>query len=569
MNNWREKLMRYDITFFCSLYFQLLLFSIYSIAVISFFTGNSISSFYFPIALIICNVIFFYQVRKKVRLSTAILLLIFVNLILAIAFLISINFIDTSYDGQWYHQPAIIKLAEGWNPFYDPFYTINHYEQNNYLWIQHYSKASWIMAACIYKTTGLIESGKLINFIAIAAVFFYAYSFFVKLFKEKIFIAFFFSLLISLNPVATSQLLSDYNDGILCNMQCVLLLSLFDMQLFHNRQFIKWKWFVLLSAIIIAANLKFSGLFISGIIVVIFSFYWWWKKESPKIIFRRYALIGITAIFAIALYGFNPYGTNSLYKGYIFYPLNVKEDYHVLIGREPDAIKDKNNIEKFFISIFSSASNDPRIKEINWKNPIQVTRHDLRIFEETDVKIGGFGPLFLLGLLLSFLLGAFFFGELKKEHKVLFIVSFSAIFLSAILVPSAWKTRYVSHFFLLPVLICVFSFYLYGDKKNSIKKYLSIGLLIILTLNFLLIAKSNISANLYRTRLIKDEINTLKLRKDKLMMNFSKAKFQVVRTRLNEAGVHFTESDTLTTNVQEFRVLYDLNGFGPMYNKTN
>ena len=177
------KILNENIAFYYAIYLLFLLLSTFLIAWLGFFVGFEISALYFPFSILLSSALFFYNVQKLVKASLALRHLVVINLFLAGIFFICINVFDTSYDGLWYHQPAIIKLAEGWNPVNRPFYDTTQYDVSNYLWIQHYPKASWTIAACIYKMTGLIESGKMINFIVVACVFFYSYVVFSKIFK--------------------------------------------------------------------------------------------------------------------------------------------------------------------------------------------------------------------------------------------------------------------------------------------------------------------------------------------------------------------------------------------------
>ena len=567
MKNWRRALFPADIAFLYAVFFLLLLISTYTLAWIGFFAGIGISAFYFPVALIFSGTVFFFQLRKKTAPAETLRHLAFAFLYLIAALCISISFFDTSYDGLWYHQPAIVRMVQGWNPIHGPFYITNQYDASNYLWIQHYPKASWTIAACIYKLTGMVESGKMINFIVIAAVFFYAYVVFRGMFKNNRLLIIIFSLLVSLSPVATSQLLSDYLDGILSGMLTLIILSLIDMQLSRDYRS-KWKWFVLCTAIIIVTNLKFTGLFMAGIIIAVFSIYWWWKREPVLEIFRRYVLIGAFAVTAFVVFGFNPYITNLYYKKHVFYPLNEKDKYALIIQNQPDVLKGDNNLTQLLVSLFSVAENDMHKKAIQWKNPLMVTKTDIREFAGTDVRLGGYGPVFLLLLLLSVVTGILFFKNLDTKQKASLIIYLSGIFISVVLAPMGWWARYTPQFFLIPVTIAAFAFYA-GQRQNftGIKKYLPGILLLLLNLNIVLIAGSNITANCIKTSLIKKETKELKARKDTVLVNFSTTELQAARTRLIEAGVHFKDSDTLHTNVQELRTIYNLFGLGPVYNK--
>jgi len=476
--------------------------------------------------------------------------------------------LDTSYDGLWYHQPAIVKLAQGWNPVYNPFYEINQYDKTNFLWIQHYPKSAWIIGACIYKTSGHIESAKLINFISAFCVFFYAYHVFSSFFKKNFFYIIGLSLLVSLNPVAISQLLSDYVDGIVSGMLSLTILSLLNLEL-QKGSLAKWNWFILGGSILIVTNLKFTGLFMAGIIIGIFSLYWWWKKEAWKFILKKYLWIGSIAATSFFVFGFNPYVSNLSKHGHPFYPLNVKKQYTLFEQNEPVMLRGRSAVSKFFISLSSETINDIQTKAIPWKNPLSVSKKDIRAFAGTDVRVAGLGPLFLLAFLLSILTFILNLGKMDKVYMTMAAIVAISILLSVITIPLAWWARYTPQFFLFPILLVAFSLSTSEHTGLKLKKYLSIATVFIFFINLAFIALPNLAANKIKTELIKKEMSELRARKTPLFINFSKTEFQALRIRLKEANIPFTDCDTLQTNVQELRSIYNLYGYGPVYNKEN
>ena len=547
-----------------SLYFLLLIFSTYCFATIGFFAGVSISPFYFPLALIVCGSLFFLRMKQRFNLSAALGHLLFIHLFLLVSYLIVIHILDTSYDGLWYHQPAIIKLQDGWNPIQHPFYNINQYDQSNYLWIQHYPKAIWTISACIYKMSGLVESGKMINFLFIAAVFFYSYHVFSNFFVKHWHIII-FSLLISFNPVVTDQLLSNYTDGEVCGCISLIVLALLNMQLTVKTS--RWDWVVLIIAIVLITNIKFTGLFIAGIIIAGISVYWWWKKERLVLIVKKYALIGIVAATALLLFGFNPYFTNWHNRGYIFYPLNKPAQYAIVTNNEPVELYYKSNFEKIIISVFAQPENNIEERKVIWRNPFYISKAHLRIYTGTDVRIGGFGPLFALSLLLSLLAAIVFFKKIKRENKILLVIFSTATFLSVLFTPMGWWARYAPQLFLIPVLLTAFAMNASNNESSKVKRFLPVAAVVILCLNMLIIGGIYITANIIKTNIIKGEMNVLKQRKGNLLINFTNTEFQGVRKRLEEAHVQFTDSDTLQYHTQELRSIYNLFNKGPVYNK--
>src|SRR5205085_8249882 len=124
-------------------------------------------------------------------------------------------------------------------------------------------------------------------------------------------------------------------------------------------------------------NLKFTGLYLGGIIIAVFSICWW-KKEAVKSILKKYAIIGLIAAVAFFIFGFNPYVTNVYNNGHVFFPLNTEKEYKVVLSNEPLMLNGKSKITKLFISTFAAPANDMQQKEIRWKSPVTVSKEDLR-----------------------------------------------------------------------------------------------------------------------------------------------------------------------------------------------
>lgn len=80
-------------------------------------------------------------------------------LIIFLGFL-SCQFFDLPYDGQIYHQEAVITLAAGWNPVTE---ILTDDRANTYIYINHYARGPWVYEAVIYYFSGLIEASKLFN----------------------------------------------------------------------------------------------------------------------------------------------------------------------------------------------------------------------------------------------------------------------------------------------------------------------------------------------------------------------------------------------------------------------
>lgn len=140
-------------------------------------------------------------------------------------------------------------------------------------------------------------------------------------------------------------------------------------------------------------------------------------------------------MFAFFAFGVNPYITNLKHNGNAFYPFNDKDKYAILLANGPVAFRGNSAATKFFGSIFSEPKNDIHSSNIFWKNPFTLHADSIRVFAGTDVRVGGFGPLFSLLLILSIASVGLSFKSIEKQNKILLFTITGAIFFSVILTP--------------------------------------------------------------------------------------------------------------------------------------
>lgn len=312
--------------------------------------------------------------------------------------MISQHFWDISYDGQAYHQEALIQLARGWNPFYE---LLNGQQANRMdYWLNHYSKGVWIYATMVFKVTQDIESGKVFHLWLITAAFLITLSFLWRFEKCPRWLAFLISVLAAFNPVALYQSLSFYLDGQL--MSCmVILIAVLGLIYRESR----WIYYVLLFMVLpVLVNIKLTAGIYSGMIIMGYLGILWMKAKYEEL---RKAFLFSVAGFAIGfiLMGFNPYVTNTIHKGNPFYPALGTDRSYYTFPQFPANFIGKNSFSLLFFSIFAKSDNVRGVeKKAELKIPFWVSREELRAFTDTNAKQGGFGPLFGGAILLSFLI---------------------------------------------------------------------------------------------------------------------------------------------------------------------
>jgi hypothetical protein len=382
-----------------------------------------------------------------------------VLVVVAFALALSACYFDLSWDGQWYHQTGIYAIARDWNPLTDP---MREFPQHLELWVRHYAKGPWYVAAAIYNTTGHVELGKCTAVIAWAAMGLAVFAAGLDwgLSKRR---AAAIALVVALNPVVMSELTSYLVDGIMISFLVVVMAAMFGIFRRPQRVLVC----VAILASVACINAKFTGL-----VFLCFAFAagWLWC-----LIYHRGWLLRYTgwAAFALLLgatvFGFNPYITNSIHRHQPFYPVLGSAAFPSLTeqGREgielyetPKNLLGRNRFVRFAYATFGRPGNQPYRNEPNaqlmW--PFCARLADLFYYRYHEARISGFGPFFSGALLLGLGLGVWL---LFKPTRARWMAALSAATITGSLLISLhlWWPRYGPQLWLLPVVPVVFVFW--------------------------------------------------------------------------------------------------------------
>ncbi len=366
---------------------------------------------------------------------------------------------DFSFDGNMYHQQAIIALAKGWNPVhnYEPETIKNNVSK---FAIYHYPKAIWMSAACIVSIFKYIEYGKAVNFLffiaSLALTIHLATKMLLGIKKFKIIL---FSLCIVLNPIVISQLFTFYVDQeVYLSIVLLLLLSVLIYTEGHNKLF--YLFYIFTGIILI--NIKFTSFVYGAFLISTFNLYLFVKKSIYiKNIFISSMLI---VVIGTCVVGAGTFMKNTYYYGHPFYPLfgnNKKID--VMDSQVSEKFFIMNRFQKIFYSFFSTSEEllktQGRLPVL--KIPFSVRPSEVTVFAKGGgVRIGGFGPLF--GGILIFSISIYLFKGKFGDYQILIL--FGIIFLSGALNPEAWWARLSPQFWLLPFIIIISVFYKLKNK---------------------------------------------------------------------------------------------------------
>ncbi len=492
------------------------------------FFGITMTRYHFPLALgltivsmlMLSKFFFNREYIKMFVVSMAVFVFMFL-----ISFLFGNLFYDTAFDSLAYHQEIIIRLTQGWDLYSlnNPLHTKDFINSHTYT----QTKAAEICSASLVKFDGLIESGKIFNFLMIFSSFFIAFYAATVFPWISIRVATLISALLAFNPVSVYQSASYYIDGQLSS----ILLCLFSLAviLLTEKKFL-YVFFIFLS-IIIASNLKLTGLVYSFVVASILAVLLFFREDF-KMFFASSLMFLSAALIAIFLVGFNPYVTNHIYHGHIFYPFFCKNPVQV-IEHAPPSMKGKNQIEKAFASIFSECENFyvGHLTEYSFKFPLFVSAHELTCFANTDTRASGFGPLFAAMFIVSLLV---IFSIIFIDWKTGAIISlfFLWILASGFIITEPWWARFVPQIYFAPISTILVSY-----KFNSkVLKFLRNFLLFLAIANILLISMvyytSQYATSASLERQLKETANSYK----KIYIYFPYGTFASLY-RLKSAGI--------------------------------
>lgn len=453
-------------------------------------------------------------------------------------------FYDFSGDGQWYHQPGIMGLAQGWNPFIAPQleeWDVN-FEQdltNAAVYVQHYAKGPWIIAAVVHKTTGMLESTKIFNLLYMVAAYLVAVRYLGSVGLSSIWSQL-LALAAAFNPVSIYQMMSSFVDGQVASLCTVLfVLSLGYFQKPRPRTLV-----LIAATVVLLANTKFTGLVYASLLGIGFTVIALMKRlptESGK-----YAGTGIASLLlAIFVAGYQPYVTNYLSKGNPFYPA-VDRDEEAEIATEgqfdlwaPPEFLAMNRFEKMTRSLLaeSSAATDmPRLKI-----PFSIAKQELYIFFNTEPRYGGFGPLFGSILLVILLVYALARKDMAGRAWNAGAALALLVILSVLPNPEAWWARLAPQFWLAPViLIAAMAVGASGWQRRAAG-----ALVLLLLINSLIVAGLNWGRALEKNLAYRDQLQKLH------SLSFAGPLEVKIDPRFQIVTEHRLRSDSITYQVVE------------------
>ncbi len=424
--------------------------------VLSFGLGLKISPVIAPASLILSFILgYWLTFHEGLHSKLRVIIILIIPVIFILSLSLAYSFYDMSWDGLWYHQTAVYQMSHGWNPVYDPLHNFVPHLQD---WLRYYAKGPWYIALALFETTNNIEIAKAAPWIAFAATFFAAFAISID-FGMKKRTAALISSLVSLNPVITCQLASYLVDGLLISFLFIFIAGMISW--FKQPNLLSLM--IAIMSAVSCINTKFTGLVYlcffcaaGGIYVLI---------KRRELIWKYITIQSAAIILGILIFGFNPYVTNTIYRGNPFYPMLGTAAYPSLSARGQDPIEryetphnmlGRNRFVRFAYAIFGRPGSQPFFEgeNANLMWPFNVGWRDFNIFYFHEVRISGFGPFFSGALLIGlFLLGILLFRS--DIPRLIYIILSVVIVLSLLISIHTWWARYGPQLWWLPILAVI------------------------------------------------------------------------------------------------------------------
>jgi len=422
------------------------------------------------------------------------------------------NTYDTSYDGQDYHQSAVIELSNGWNPIYEKSLPIKLTNRIDKPLDSGYGKIIWSIDSSIYKLTHNIDSATVINLI----IGLLSFSFFYRALKSlglDTYPSIITTFLTVVTTLYVEQVFTFREDALSYEFVIIGIASL--VLLLKNSS--KLPYFLcLLTTFVFLAGTKDSNLFIFLPLLVMSAYMVierkWYRLNSFKLTVGLGLIIGFITLFS-------PYITNIIRYHAIDYPYNQASfSDPVMNVNVPLNLSKDGRLKLFFYGVFSSAEigneQDPASNNAHLKAPFTFTANELVTEASAPAKyVGGYGVLFSGIFILS--IASYLYLALRrksKTEKMIFAwlsVVLGLIIISCLSSPVPNYARYGSQLDLFPISIAV-ALLLIAGKKWKLERIFGVLIIVLLSVNITLDILTASLLNVQEFNSINAQLSSLK-----------------------------------------------------------
>lgn len=455
-------------------------------------------------------------------------------------------FYDISYDGQTYHQEAVKQLGAGWNPVHE---YISRDVSIPSILLNHYAKGPWIYAAAFQQLTGWIETAKVFNWLLLLSSWLLAWAACREAgrFSERQ--AASYSLLAALNPVSLYQSLTFYIDGQLGSLLLCLAAVLYAYLRSGSRQ----SMFSIIVVVGLLVNVKFTGVVYAVAAFGVTAAWLYGLKRWGE--WRRLAKVSIgSLLLGVAVLGYNPYVTNTLYYGHPFYPLYGAgaKNMDIMTSNSPQGFMQMNPLHKMVVATFSASNNQFDSRPPQLKLPLQFSLAELRPFVYgADIRIGGFGPWFSGGVVASLLCAALVWRSGQRQLRAGVLLA-GSIMLTVLVNPEAWWARYAPQWWCAVVLTGLVAA---ADLRPLVRR-LGQGLAVICAVNILMVSYPYFIGSFQSTRLLDQSLQALAAEHRQMNVFFDEFTSNIVRFERHGIVCNDVPAIGADLNIHVFRYQY-------------
>ena len=426
---------------------------------LGFLVGLPLTKWYAAVAFALTLCVL--KLRKKSWRDWRSAVLIFLGLQL-IFMVVGALHVDNSWDARLYHKPAVILMADGWNPVWEPD-VMKFYERNGIApkslrtsHLQFFPKGQWIVCSILYLATGNVDAGDYVNYVfllALAAVGYCALREWLGIGRKLAILA---TACMVLNPISSMCLINGHIDGLLGASLLIFLLGSVCYLKNGSRRWIPW---IFISALY-GCSLKHTGPVYFGLAGVMLTIPLLWQVIRTKI--RRPMETSLTTVglkdwlklmipipFAVLILCANPFVTNTVTHTSPFYPLHtfdrVNHPVENILGvwYSLEGFKESGYIRRFVYSYFTGEPRESyqkasfesfeKVGSIDWRNGF--------------ISLNAFGWIFGLALLFSLFL--FCFLPFRNFDVWVLLILAATVLIQ----PHSWWARFVPQFWAFPVLV--------------------------------------------------------------------------------------------------------------------
>lgn len=445
------------------------------LATVLFLFGVPVSAFHFPAAVLGAAAVS-VCCRGQSRRETAVTLAVGLA-VLTVCILLAGYVDDWSWDGNSYHKGMTGALTWGWNPLRESFYQfarpyafLSHCTAT---WYDAYPKATELFGACLHSFTGNIETGKAVNLLAMAALFFLSWGMLAQTGLFRHWQSVICAGLLVLTPTNASQIFTFYNDGFLANMLLLCLIGLLYFTFYPGGERTALAGYAVFVSISLGFNIKFSAVLFFAVLCLTFFGFWAvqeLRSRGARALRGRFCLLAASVLSGVLLLGSTSYVINTFRYHNPVYTMIGPGSTEIITSQIPVVFQPMSHPVRFIVSLFSRTNADLGLSVVELKLPFTFTRREFYDSASCDVRTAGWGVFFSGIFLISVAVIVVSLIRCRRSRPEVFrltLVLSAVLAVSVLFIPGLCWARYFTALFYIPVAALLFLFAGWNRTKGK------------------------------------------------------------------------------------------------------